>query len=100
MTTHSPFLCYSLVIVPGYYMHMYVVESLCFPFTILNLATIAYPTFLALNSTQAMLQPPLIVVLGGSFPGISVVHPFLDNLVDQLRTFEMAPSYRVILVGP
>jgi NADH dehydrogenase FAD-containing subunit len=41
-----------------------------------------------------------IVVLGGSYAGLSVAHQFLDNIIHELSTFEGAPTYRVILVNP
>lgn len=45
-------------------------------------------------------QPLNIVVLGGSFAGLSVAHHFLDGVIHQLSTFEGAPTYRVVLVSP
>ncbi|OCL09706.1 FAD/NAD(P)-binding domain-containing protein, partial [Glonium stellatum] len=41
-----------------------------------------------------------IIVLGGSFAGLSAAHHFLDHVIQQLSTFEGAPRYRVILVSP
>lgn len=41
-----------------------------------------------------------IVVLGGSFAGLSVSHRFLDQTIKQLHTFEGAPNYRVVIVSP
>ena len=45
-------------------------------------------------------EPLNIVVLGGSFAGLSAAHHFLDHVIQQLRTFEGAPRYRVVLVSP
>lgn len=51
-------------------------------------------------------EPVNIVILGGSFAGISVAHTFLRQTYDELsRQFEMkcktaAPRFRVILVSP
>lgn len=45
-------------------------------------------------------QPLNIVILGGSFAGLSIAHHFLDCIIHQLRTFENAPTYRVVLVSP
>ncbi|KAF2657136.1 FAD/NAD(P)-binding domain-containing protein [Lophiostoma macrostomum CBS 122681] len=47
-----------------------------------------------------MPRPLNIVVLGGSFSGLSVAHHFLDHIIHQLSTFENAPTYRVVLVSP
>lgn len=41
-----------------------------------------------------------IVILGGSFAGISAAHHFLKDTIDRLRITRKAPSYRVILVSP
>lgn len=45
-------------------------------------------------------EPLNVVVLGGSFAGLSAAHHFLDHVIQQLRTFESAPRYRVVLVSP
>ena len=45
-------------------------------------------------------EPMNIVILGGSFAGISVAHNFLKNVIDQLGTTRTAPRYRVVLVSP
>ncbi|KAF2816623.1 FAD/NAD(P)-binding domain-containing protein [Mytilinidion resinicola] len=45
-------------------------------------------------------EPLNVVILGGSFAGISVAHQFLDNIISSLSTFEEAPTYRVVLVSP
>ncbi|KAF2702836.1 FAD/NAD(P)-binding domain-containing protein [Pleomassaria siparia CBS 279.74] len=45
-------------------------------------------------------KPLDVVVLGGSFAGLSVAHHFLDNIIHQLSTFEGAPTYRIVLVSP
>ncbi|KAF2496762.1 hypothetical protein BU16DRAFT_507415 [Lophium mytilinum] len=45
-------------------------------------------------------EPLNVVILGGSFAGISVAHQFLDHIISSLSTFEEAPTYRVILVSP
>ncbi|OCK90087.1 FAD/NAD(P)-binding domain-containing protein, partial [Cenococcum geophilum 1.58] len=53
------------------------------------------------SHSAAMSREPLnIVVLGGSFAGLSAAHHFLDHVIQQLRTFESAPRYRVVLVSP
>ncbi|KAF2096066.1 FAD/NAD(P)-binding domain-containing protein [Rhizodiscina lignyota] len=41
-----------------------------------------------------------IVILGGSFAGISAAHHFLKDTVDKLRVTRTAPSYRVVLISP
>ncbi|KAF2734364.1 FAD/NAD(P)-binding domain-containing protein [Polyplosphaeria fusca] len=45
-------------------------------------------------------QPLNIIILGGSFAGLSVAHNFLDKVIHQLSTFEAGPMYRVILISP
>ncbi|KAF2800365.1 FAD/NAD(P)-binding domain-containing protein [Melanomma pulvis-pyrius CBS 109.77] len=45
-------------------------------------------------------QPLNIVVLGGSYAGLSVAHHFLDNIIHQLSSFKGAPTYRVVLISP
>lgn len=45
-------------------------------------------------------EPVNIVVLGGSFAGLSVAHNFLKKIVDQLGTTRTAPRYRLVLVSP
>ncbi|KAF2646912.1 FAD/NAD(P)-binding domain-containing protein [Massarina eburnea CBS 473.64] len=48
-----------------------------------------------------MSRPPLnIVVLGGSYGGLAVAHSFLDNIIQDLTTFDGAPTYRIVLVSP
>lgn len=44
-------------------------------------------------------EPMNIVVLGGSFAGLSVAHNFL-KIIDQLGTTRTAPRYRLVLVSP
>lgn len=41
-----------------------------------------------------------IVILGGSFAGISAAHHFLKDTVDKLRITRTAPQYRVVLISP
>lgn len=41
-----------------------------------------------------------IVILGASFAGLSVAHNLLNNVFPHLQTFDGAPNYRVVLVGP
>ena len=41
-----------------------------------------------------------VVVLGGSYAGISVAHNFLESVIDQLGTTITAPQYRLVLVSP
>ncbi len=41
-----------------------------------------------------------IVILGGSYAGISVAHHFLKDTINKLRVTRTAPSYRIILISP
>lgn len=41
-----------------------------------------------------------IVILGGSFAGLSAAHHFLRDIIDRLRITRTAPNYRVVLVSP
>jgi apoptosis-inducing factor 2 len=41
-----------------------------------------------------------LVILGGSYAGLSVVHRLLRTTIKELRTTESSPKYRVILVSP
>jgi NADH dehydrogenase FAD-containing subunit len=51
-------------------------------------------------AVQMSQQPLNILVVGGSYAGLSVARHFLDNIIHQLSTFEGAPTYRVILISP
>jgi apoptosis-inducing factor 2 len=41
-----------------------------------------------------------IVVIGGSYAGLSVAHRLLRNIIKELRTTKSSPRYRVILISP
>jgi NADH dehydrogenase FAD-containing subunit len=41
-----------------------------------------------------------IVVLGGSYTGLTIVHKLLRTTIKEIRTFESTLKYRVILVSP
>jgi apoptosis-inducing factor 2 len=41
-----------------------------------------------------------IVVLGGSYAGLSVTHRLLTTTIKELRTTKSSPRYRVVLVSP
>jgi NADH dehydrogenase FAD-containing subunit len=45
-------------------------------------------------------EPLNIVILGGSFAGLSAAHNFLRTTINELGTTRIAPRYRVILVSP
>jgi NADH dehydrogenase FAD-containing subunit len=45
-------------------------------------------------------EPLNIVVLGGSFAGLSASHNFLRKTIDELGITRSAPRYRVVLVSP
>jgi NADH dehydrogenase FAD-containing subunit len=45
-------------------------------------------------------EPLNIVILGGSFAGLSVAHNFLQKTIEQLGITKTAPKYRVVLVSP
>lgn len=48
-----------------------------------------------------VLREPLnIVILGGSYAGLSVAHQFLRKTIHDLRRTPTAPRYRLILVSP
>src|ERR1700753_2795776 len=41
-----------------------------------------------------------IVVLGGSYAGLSVAHRLLKSTIKELRTSKSSPRYRVLLISP
>src|ERR1700712_1445702 len=41
-----------------------------------------------------------IVILGGSYAGISVAHRFLRKTIHELQKTPKAPRYRIVLVSP
>jgi NADH dehydrogenase FAD-containing subunit len=45
-------------------------------------------------------EPFNIVILGGSFAGLSAAHNFLRTTINELGTTRIAPKYRVVLVSP
>jgi NADH dehydrogenase FAD-containing subunit len=45
-------------------------------------------------------EPLNIVILGGSFAGLSASHHFLKKTIDELGITRSAPKYRVVLVSP
>lgn len=45
-------------------------------------------------------EPANIVILGGSFAGLSVAHSFLRKTIDEISITRTAPKYRVVLVSP
>jgi apoptosis-inducing factor 2 len=52
------------------------------------------------NSSSHDWEPMNIVVLGGSFAGLSVAHNFLCETINDLGRTRTAPRYRMILVSP
>ncbi|KAF2673820.1 FAD/NAD(P)-binding domain-containing protein [Microthyrium microscopicum] len=44
--------------------------------------------------------PAKIVILGGSYAGLSVAHQFLQKIIHTLGTTKTSPKYKVILVAP
>jgi apoptosis-inducing factor 2 len=49
---------------------------------------------------MASREPVNILILGGSYAGLSVAHQFLRKIIDTLGTTRTAPKYRVVLVSP